>query len=408
VAPFAAGRFIVGNRGKVMWGRRTHARVGAPVLLSVVGLALVGPVPAAQALSGTPVPGFQTNGRVTSIVTFKNTVYVGGDFTSVRPAGAPAGTGEVSRNHLAAFRADNGALRSWNPGANGTVSALALSPDNHALYVGGNFSQLNGKKRHNLGAVARKSGGATKYKANTNGPVLAIAVTKKRVFLGGAFTTVKDKRRKHIGATDRRGHLLLHWKPRAGDVVRSLAISRDKSRVYVGGDFSAINKKRHEHLAALGVVSGKVLKWRSQVAYSVWDIVVRKKSVYLGGNGIGGRIGAYTALGKRNWAVQVDGGVQAISFAHRKILAGGHFYNVCVGISPGQTPGFDCPPGQIKGHRPHLAAFGAKTGGLKGWNPTMNSPLGVFALTTTKAGVYAGGDFTRVSGVNQQGLAHFS
>ena len=391
-----------------MSGRRMHTRVGAPVLLSVVGLALVGPVPSAQALSQTADPGFQTNGRVTSVVTFKNTVYIGGDFTAVRPPGAPAGTGEVSRNHLAAFRLDNGALRSWNPGANGKVSALALSPDKRTLYIGGDFTQLNGKRRHDIGAVARKSGATTKYKANANAPVLAIAVTKKRVFLGGSFTKIKDKRRKHVGATTRKGHLLLHWKPRAGDVVRSLAISRDKSRVYVGGDFSAINKKRHEHLAALGVVSGKVLKWRSQVAYAVWDIVVRKKSVYLGGNGIGGRIGAYTALGKRTWAVQVDGGVQAISFAHRKILAGGHFYNVCVGISPGQTPGFDCPPGQIKGHRPHLAAFGAKTGALKGWNPTVNSPLGVFALTTTKAGVYAGGDFTRVSGHDQQGLARFS
>ena len=388
--------------------RRTHARatVSAAAFLSL-GLVVIGPVPSAQALSSSATPGFQTNGRVTSVVTYKNTVYVGGDFTSVRPAGAPAGTGEVARAHLAAFRLDTGALRAWNPGADGSVSALALSPDKKTLFVGGSFSHLNGKRRHDIGAVARKSGAATKYKADTNAQVLAIAVTKKRVFLGGSFTKVRDKRRKHVGATDRRGRVVLSWKPRAGDTVRALAISRDKSRVYMGGDFSAVNKKQHEHLAALGVVSGKVLKWRSQVAYSVWDIVVRKKSVYLGGNGIGGRVGAYSALGKRAWSVQVDGGVQAITFSHRKVLAGGHFYNVCIGINPGQTPGFDCPAGQVAGHRPHLAAFGAKTGALKGWAPTANSKLGVFALTTSKAGVYAGGDFTRISGQGQQGLALF-
>lgn len=99
--------------------------------------------------------------------------------------------------------------------------------------------------------------------------------------------------------------------------------------------------------------------------------------------------------------------MQALSFSHRKVLVGGHFYNVCVGINPGQTPGFDCPPGQIQGHRPHLLALGAKTGALKGWNPVVNSKLGVFALTTTTAGIYAGGDFTRISGANQQGLALF-
>jgi hypothetical protein len=307
---------------------------------------------------------------------------------------------------VAAFRLDTGALRSWSPDADGIVSALALSPSGHTLFVGGHFNHLNGKNRHDIGAVSTKTGETTRYRADTNAQVLAIAVTTKRVFLGGSFTTIKDKRRKHVGATNRKGRVLLHWRPRAGDVVRSLALSRDKSRVYVGGDFSAVNKHRHEHLAALGVVSGKVLKWKSQVSYAVWDIVVRKKSVYLGGNGVGGRVGAYTALGKRTWTVQVDGGVQAISFAHRKLLAGGHFYNVCVGVSPGPTPGFDCP--QVQAHRPHLAAFGAKTGTLKGWHPTVNSPLGVFALTTTKAGVYAGGDFTHVSGVDQQGLARFS
>ena len=405
MAPFARGESS-GKPGRDMSGRRKHTRAWAPVLLSVAGLALVGPVPSAQALSQTADPGFQTNGRVTSVVTFKNTVYIGGSFTSVRPSGSPAGTGEVARAHLAAFRLDTGALRSWNPGANGTVSALALSPDKRSLYVGGNFTELNGKTRHDIGAVARKSGETMKYKANTNAPVLAIAVTKKRVFLGGSFTTIKDKKRKHVGATNHKGRLLLKWKPQVADVVRSLAISRDKSRVYVGGDFSAVNKHRHEHVVALSVTAGKVLKWKSPVSYAVWDIVVRKKSVYLGGNGVGGRVGAYSALGKRAWAVQLDGGVQAISFAHRKVLAGGHFYNVCVGISPGQTPGFDCP--EVRAHRPHLAAFGARNGAVKGWSPTVNSPLGVFALTTTKAGVYAGGDFTRVSGVDQQGLAHFS
>jgi hypothetical protein len=368
---------------------------------------VAGPVPA-QALSSDAVPGFQTNGRVTSIVTYKNTVYVGGDFTSVRPAGAPEGTGEVARAHLAAFRLDSGALRAWNPGANAEVSALTLSPDKKTLFVGGEFSRLDGAKRHGIGALTRKSGSVTKYKANANGPVMAIAVTKSRVFLGGAFTRVKDKKRRHLAATTRKGGLVLSWKPRTGDVVRSLAISRDKTRVYAGGDFSAVNKHSNAHLVALGIAKGKVLKWKRHPSFAVWSIKVRKKSVYVGGNGVGGRISSFTAKGRQNWTVQVDGGVQAVAFSHKKILAGGHFYNVCIGINPGQPPGFDCPPGQIQGHRPHLASFNAKTGALKSWAPVLNSPLGVFALAASKAAVFAGGDFTKVSGTDQQGLAKFA
>jgi hypothetical protein len=37
-------------------------------------------------------------------------VYLGGDFTSVRPPGSAAGTNEVPRSYLAAFSASTGAL----------------------------------------------------------------------------------------------------------------------------------------------------------------------------------------------------------------------------------------------------------------------------------------------------------
>lgn len=389
--------------------RRTGARAwvsGTALLATGLGLALVGPLPSAQALSQDAVPGYQTNGRVTSIVTYKNTVYIAGAFTSVRPAGAPAGTGEVARNHLAAFRVDTGALRAWSPDANGTVSALAMSTDRKTLYVGGVFTRLNGKKRHDFGAVSRKNGRTKRFRADTNAQVLAIATTKSRVYLGGSFTKIKSKQRKHVGAVDLKGRVVLKWKPRASGDVRALAISRDKSRVYVGGDFSAINSHRHAHLAAIGVKGGKVLRWRGKLSYSVWDIVVNKKSVYVGGNGIGGRVTSYSPKGKRHWTIQVDGGVQALAYNNGKVIVGGHFYNLCEGVSGGTTPGFDCPV--VQAHRPHLLALGYKTGHLNSWNPVANSPLGVFALSNSMAGVYAGGDFTRISGADQQGLAHFS
>ena len=53
---------------------------------------------------------FQTNGRVDTILMMGNSVYVGGQFTSVRPSGSPVGTGEVARNHLAAFDRASGAV----------------------------------------------------------------------------------------------------------------------------------------------------------------------------------------------------------------------------------------------------------------------------------------------------------
>ena len=52
----------------------------------------------------------QINGVVWSQVVVGNTVYVGGEFTSARPAGAPAGTQETVRSNLLAYDIRTGEL----------------------------------------------------------------------------------------------------------------------------------------------------------------------------------------------------------------------------------------------------------------------------------------------------------
>ena len=400
---------ITFHPGEIMNVRRSPARACAAVvaaLSSCVGLALVWSAPAAQgALSQNADPGYQTNGRVSSIITVKNTVFIAGDFTSVRPAGAGAGTGEVARSHLAAFRRDTGALRGWNPRTNGPVSALAASPSGHTIFVGGDFSQLGGVTRHNLGAVSAKSGAATRFRAGTNGEVSALAVTRSRVYFGGSFTHVSGHRRGRLAAVNQRGRLLRRWRPRASGKVRSMVLSHDRRQIYVGGGFGAVNGHPHEHLAVLSARSGRVAKWKDHPGYAVWGIVVHKQRVYIGGNGVGGHVAAYGLQGKRAWTVQTDGGVQAMAFQRGRVIAGGHFRNICVGVSGGNPTGFTCP--KEGANRPRLLALRPRSGAATSWKPRLNSKLGVFALATTGTAVYAGGDFTRVSDVDQQGFAHF-
>jgi hypothetical protein len=378
---------------------------GVLVLVTAVGLSLAGPVSPADAL-GQAVPSYQTNGRVSSIVRVGDTVYIGGDFTTVRPPGAPAGQQEVARSHLAAFSIDTGQLRPWRPSTNGTVFALAASPNGRTLFVGGDFTQLNGKKRLNVGAVATHKGTIRHFRANTNGPVLAFAVSRSTVYLGGDFTRAKDAPRGRLAAFAGNGRLLHRWKPRASGIVRSLAMSANRTKVYVGGDFTAINRHHNQHFTALGAEKGKVLPWKFHPSYGVWDMVVRKNRVYLGGNGTGGHIQAFTTKGRRVWSVQTDGGVQALAYQRGSVVVGGHFYHVCVGNSPGPVVGFDCP--QDLAARRHLLALAHRSGTLKPWDPGASSALGVFALTGGKGAFYAGGDFKRVSGIDQQGFARFA
>jgi hypothetical protein len=393
-----------------MWVRRSGRRACAAALVllsSCASLSLAAPAQAAGASLGQDAdPSYQTNGRVTSIITVGNTVYIGGDFTSVRPPGADEGTGEVARSHLAAFRVGTGALRPWNPGTNGAVTTLARSPNGHTIFVGGDFTQLSGSNRHNLGAVSAGTGVIRHFHANTDGPVLAIAVTASTVYVGGSFSTVRHKSRVRLAATHRGGRLIHRWKPSASDTVRSLAMSVDRRRIYVGGDFTRINGRPNQHLSAISAASGKIRKWKHHPGYGVWGIIVRPDRLYVGGNGIGGRVAAFTTRGKRVWSVQTDGGVQAVAYVDGKILAGGHFRNVCVGNSPGPPSGFQCP--QILASRSHLLAVGHGTGALKKWNPGTNGGLGVLALAAANDAFFAGGVFTQISSVDQQGFARFA
>src|SRR5215218_5615644 len=89
----------------------TAGLVGLLVVVGAVALpaapANADSAPLDRANPGTPVtvtadalPTTQINGVAWSQVVVGNTVYVAGEFSTARPAGAPAGTQEVPRNNL--------------------------------------------------------------------------------------------------------------------------------------------------------------------------------------------------------------------------------------------------------------------------------------------------------------------
>jgi len=369
-------------------------------LLPVMGTAHAG----GSRLGDSSGPTYQTNGRVSAIVVVGNTVYIGGDFTAVRPSGAAPGTQEVPRAHLAAFRADTGELRPWNPGANGPVSALVSSRKHRLIYVGGSFSRLAGTTRHNVGAVRAGNGAVTGFRANTNGEVLALFRTRTRLYLGGSFTQAKHAGRKNVAAVTLGGRLVRTWHGRTNSTVRSIRVSRDRTKVYLGGEFRVVNGHPEQYLVKLSD-TGRLLRWRRHPGFPVWQIALAKKRVFVGGNGPGGRVAAFTTGGRKIWAVQMDGGVQTLVRSHGTLLAGGHFRNVCVGNIGGPQIGFDCE--QVLAPRAHLLAMTPQHGRLKPWNPRANSGLGVYALASSGSTVYAGGVFTKINDAAQQGFVGF-
>lgn len=213
-----------------------------------------------------------------AVLAMGNRVFVAGRFTSIN-SNSP-------RNRLAAVNAF-GDVTSWAPTVNNAVYSLALNGD--TIYLGGNFTSVGGESRNRLAAVSTQSSAAlSNWSPNADGAVRALGIKGSTVFLGGDFANVAGQARSRLAAIDFNGSLTA-WNPAADDRVWTLAISG--SVVYVGGNFSAVGGQSRRSLAAIGV-NGILSAWQpvDSNCYSSWDsgcvesIVVVGNTVYVGGS----------------------------------------------------------------------------------------------------------------------------
>jgi hypothetical protein len=384
-------------------------RRGAYAVIAMVLLG-ISAVPAQAAIVGAkPVSSYQANGRVDAILFLNGTIYIGGKFTSVRPAGSPAGTGEVARNHLAAFDASTGGLLPWNPGASAAVYALAGT--GNTVYIGGTFAKLGASTRSRIGAVDATTGAVLSgFKPKMDAAVNSIAVGGGVVYAGGAFTTANGIARASLAAFDAStGALSTTWAPAAGGnssttpTVTSVRLAPAGGLVYVGGGFTTIDGASQNHIAALQVSNGAPSpSFTHHLGYGVVDLAVDSTGVFIAGAGGGGNFANLNpTTGAVAWQGGTNGNVQAIAVLDGEVYIGGHYTNYC-GPQGGQHT---CTTAIA---RQKLLAVDESTGALTSWNPHANSTLGVFALAGSGTRLAVGGDFTKIAGIDQQGYAVFT
>jgi hypothetical protein len=382
------------------------------VALAAIAVVTLGisAVPAQAAVVGAkPVPTYQANGRVDAILFLNGTIYIGGKFTSVRPSGSPAGTGEVARNHLAAFDASTGALLPWNPGTSAAVYALAGT--GNTVYIGGTFAKIGASTRSRIGAVDATSGAVLSgFKPKLDAAVNSIAVGGGVVYAGGAFTTANGIARASLAAFDAStGALSTTWAPAAGGnssttpTVTSVRLAPAGGLVYVGGGFTTINVASQNHIAALQVSNGAPsASFTHHLGYGVVDLAVDSTGIFVAGAGGGGNFANLNpTTGAVAWQGGTDGNVQAIAVLDGEVYVGGHYTNYC-GPQGGQHT-CTTPIARQK-----LLAVDEGTGALTSWNPHANSALGIFALAGSGTRLGVGGDFTKIAGVTQQAYAVFT
>ncbi|MEI7939658.1 MAG: MBG domain-containing protein [Verrucomicrobiota bacterium] len=214
------------------------------------------------------------------------TVYVGGEFTG------SSSFGGLTRNRLAAVTAATGAVTAWDPNANNTVYALAVSGDGSTVCAGGQFTTVGGQTRNRIAAIDATTGTPTTWNPNAGGIVRALAVSGWTTYAGGEFTTIGGQTRNRLAALDSAGAATA-WNPNVGGIVRALAVS--DSTVYAGGDFYTVNgATTRNYLAALDIVTGTATTWNPNPNSSAYALALSPDgtTAYAGG--------AFTAL-DGNW-----------------------------------------------------------------------------------------------------------
>jgi hypothetical protein len=222
-----------------------------------------------QLLSWNP----NINGIVRAIVADNNYVYIGGDFTTVN--------GSILKNRIAQLNVGNGLPTGWNPNADGVVNALNLQGS--TLYVGGNFANIGGSARSKIAGINTLTGAATTFNPTANGEVFAFTTGANTLFVGGAFTTISGQTRNRVAGYDLATEMLAAFNPNANNTVYALA--HGNNLLYMGGLFTTMAGQTRLNMAALNTQTNGLSSFNPFPATSalVYSLCAQDTNVYRGG-----------------------------------------------------------------------------------------------------------------------------
>jgi hypothetical protein len=389
--------------------------------------AILGASPA-LALSERPDDTYMTNGKVyaTALSRDGNVLYIGGEFTRV---GQKSGSSFTVKNVAAINVKTGAAIRTWRPEVTGHEAVVrALAVKNGKVYIGGNFTSVEGKPRKNLAAVgaytkavvlspfAPQVGGDTSY-------VFALEAGERKLYAGGGFSKVNGAPRKNLAAFSlKTGALDRHWRPKATKAptckdpkcshkVRALELGPGGRSIFLGGSFSHVGGTNgrgapRQSVARLYTATGnlhpwKIPSWTIQAPQTAWDLTATRTRLY---GGFGARQNFLAAFhldkgnsGARLWRFATVGNVQSVALTrnHSRLFFGGHF-----GIN--EYDQSVCNGKPLRG----LASVNPATGKIYcHWIPSLDqnrrpSYEGAWSLITTPSYLWVGGGFIGVSDSN--------
>jgi PKD repeat protein len=426
-------------------------RVAARALAALLALLAVSPgtVGAAQADTSPPnsatpltvasdvLPTVQVDGVVWAQTIVGDTVYATGEFAKARPAGAAPGTDETPRSNILAYNLRTGELiTTWAPSLNAQGLAIAASTDGSKIIVAGDFTKVSGINRYRIVELDAATGEViATFTPGLNARARALTVAGDTVYVGGIFTTAASQARTRLAAISVSTGTLLDWAPAADAEVMALTAPPGTDKVIAGGRFTKLNSTTAYGLGALNATTGATLSWgatatikNSGTATGITSLHSDATQVYGTGYtyGTGGNLensfAAASDTGTITWingckgdtydAAPVGGVLYTVSHAHDCGMIGGHpqtvpwTYQRAMASTTG--PAAD---GRVNTYGKFP---GWKAPELLHWHPTLavgtytGQTQAAWTISATAEYVVLGGEFPKINGVAQQGLARFA
>ncbi len=254
---------------------RISVRIGsffAALLVATSVLALIptpaGAVQTPESVVVNPDPADWTpdilDGQVNAILQMGSKVIVGGTFTQVRRHGFSLIN---TRNFIFAFDMDTGVIDpNFVPVLNAEVEELTPGPDGTSVFVGGDFSTVNGQSYKKVVRLNLSNGSiVTSFKANTNGLVQDVLLRNGWLYVSGKFTLIKSIARSGLARLDPvTGNVDANFNvpftnPLKGSLgVPEIDVTPDGSKLVAIGSFSQVAGQSRVQIAMLDLTTTPV------------------------------------------------------------------------------------------------------------------------------------------------------
>lgn len=213
----------------------------------------------------------------------------------------------------------------------GSRRLFSVETDGTNVYIGGNFSSVNGTTKNNFASID-SSGNLNALNINADDAVTKITKVGSQLYLGGYFTSVQGTPRNSLASVDLGGNLS-SWNPNLGSPAPVFSIVDDGTSIYVGGVFVTVGGEERFNFAKVNSTTGAVQALNPRLTGDVKSISLSSDRVL-----IGGFVTAYGAHVRRglaaidensnltNWTADISGTIDRMAFDAGKLyLAGDNF-----------------------------------------------------------------------------------